>query len=327
MPFFIRGWREKERKMFKTGIYKLQQLKQLRNLKTIFGKDKKISITLYREFADETHTNDITEKILLNFTDERGAFKRTYANRFEEFDHRVLEEIQKQFAPNDHLIIHDAAISDGRTACDFFEKLSVQFPKLTYYASDYDPHIFILQSGKTKVVINKGGKVLEIIFPPFVFNLARDSLYYPVNRLVRFLLEKTIVKRMILKYASGRLKAQDLLLFCPRAIKFENQDARFQLTQHNLLNPSPFLHPLNIFRAMNILNRGYFNVDQFKIIVDHVFNALSNNGLLITGSNQDSNTIVHGGIFQKVGDRFEKIWQCGEGSQIEDLILTYRFLQ
>lgn len=311
--------------MLKTGIYKIDQLKDPKNLKTIFGRDKKISITLYHEVVNHPELKDLAENILLNFTDERGAFKRTYSNRFEDFDQQAIQEIKKFFSPDEHLIIHDAAVSDGRTAYDFFQKLESLFPQLTYYASDYDPHIFVLEDGQTKVVLNREGIPLEITCPPFVFNLMRESFRYPLNHFIRFILERTIIKKMILKYKKGLLKAQERLLVCPQVLTLAKKDPRFHLLRHNLL--TPFIsssRPFNVFRAMNILNPGYFSESDFKTIISHIFNALPDNGLFVTGSNQDSNTVVHGGIFQKAKNKFNKITQSGEGSPVEPLILSYK---
>lgn len=310
--------------MFKTGIYTLKQLEEPKNLKTILGKERKISVTLYNELVADAGKNHIAEKILLNFTDERGAFKRTYNNRFEAFDDQAVKEIQKKFSQEDDLIFHDVAISDGRTAFDFFEKLSAKYPKIQYYASDYDPYIFVIESGQSRVVLNSEGIPLEVTYPPFVINLIKESIRYPINRLVRFFLEHTLIKKMLSEYKRGLLKADKRLIACSKAIMLATKDARFHLLQHNLLKPSPFSQPVNVVRAMNILNPGYFTMDEFKIVIDHIFNALSDNGLFLMGSNQDSNSMVNGGIFVKTKDGFQKLWQSGEKSFIEDVILQHR---
>lgn len=313
--------------MLKTGIYRIEQLKQPKKLKTIFGKDKKISMTLYNELANDSQRNEIAERILLNFTDERGAYKRTYSNRFEAFDAEALKEIQKHFSQENNLTFHDVAISDGRTACDFFEKISPHFLKMDYYASDYDPYIFVVESGKTKLIFNSEGTPLEITFPPFVLNLIiQQSKYYFLNWFIHFLLEKTLIKKMVSNYKKGLLKADKRLIFSPKAIMLAKEDARFHLLQHNLLSASPLAQPVNVFRAMNILNPGYFTSDEFTIVIGHIFNALSDHGLFLMGSNQASNTLVHGGIFLKTKSGFQKIWQSGDKGPIVDMILQYRHL-
>jgi len=310
--------------MFKTGVYCIEQTHNPNNLKTLFGNDKKISITLYNQLAHDVNKNAIAEKILLNFTDERGAFKRTYSNRFEEFDGRVLEEIQNHFSPESQVIFHDAAISDGRTAFDFFKQISPHFPHLRYYASDYDPYIYVIEYSNIKVVLNSSDVPIEALVPPFVLNLTRESLRYPFNRLLRLILKHTIVRKIVSQYKAGLLKADKRLIFCSKALGLSNEDTRFRLMQHDLLKQSPISEKVDIFRAMNILNRGYFTDDEFKIVIGQIFHALSEKGLFIAGSNQDSNTAVHGGIFLKENGKFQKIWQSGNGCIVEDMILNYR---
>jgi hypothetical protein len=310
--------------MLKTGIYSIDQLNDPKNFKTIFGNDKKFSITLYPEIVKDPEKSDLAEQILLNFTDDRGAFKRTYANRFEKFDSEALKEIQVRFSPDNPLIVHDTAISDGRTACDFFEKLKPHFPSLSYYASDYDPYLYVLEEGRTKIVMNRDNKFLEITFPPFVFNGTRESRRHPLNGVLRFILKQTTVRKMILKYKKKILKSRECLLFCPQAIELAYQDSRFHLLQHNILHESSLSSQVHIFRAMNILNPGYFNNKEVEKIISCAFNSLLENGLLIIGSNQNSNTTVHGGIFQKINRKFETVWKSGDGASIEDLIMNFK---
>jgi hypothetical protein len=308
--------------MLKTGIYSVDQLNDPKNFKTIFGNDKKFSITLYPEIVNDPKKSDLAEQILLNFTDDRGAFKRTYANRFEEFDAAVLKEIQSRFSSHDPLIFHDAAISDGRTACDFFEKLEPHFPSLEYYASDYDPYIYVIEEGRTKIVVNRDNKALEVIFPPFVFNCMREPRRYPLNQFIKYVLNKTFVRSILMKCQNDSTKSKEYTLFSPKTLRMSDQNPKFHLIRHNLLDSSPIPQPITIFRAMNILNAGYFSSNEFKILIRHIFNSLSDNGLFITGSNQDSNTTVHGGVFQKNKGKLQKIWQSGNGSTVEDIILS-----
>jgi hypothetical protein len=310
--------------MLKTGIYRTEQLNDPKQLIYRSQEDKKISITLYHSVIDDPSKTEIAEQILLNFTDERGAYKRTYSNRFEDFDQQTLKEIQRYFTQDHPLMLHDAGVSDGRTSCDFFHKIQPLFPKVNYHASDYDPQIFTIESGRTKVVLNKHNKVLEIVFPPFVFNGNRDAYRYPINHIIRYLLDKTLIKRLLSKYQQGLIKAQMDLLFCHQAIALSQNDKRFHLEQHDLLKALPVKNSIDIFRAMNILNPSYFSRQEFETILTHIYDGLTKQGLFITGSNEESNTTVNGGIFQKTLTGFEKVGHSGTGSAIESIISNYR---
>lgn len=309
--------------MIKTGIYNLNQIKENSNFKGIFGGNRKVSITLYDQIINQPNGTVLAEKLLLFFSDPRGAFKWTSENRFENFDSQVIKIIQNYFRETEEVTIQDMGISDGRTAVDFFNNLISFFPKINYDASDYDPFLFILESGKTKITLSYLDKILEIVWPPFVFNTIKpDSIkYYPINNLVRMLVDKYVVPPIIKKFKNGRLIKKELTIFAPKALNLAISDNRFSLLQHDLLIPCK--KKSQIIRAMNVLNFSYFTESEFECIINNINLGLNEGGLFITGSNQEAGTIVHGGIYQKQNQRFKKVWQSGDGSPIEKIILNH----
>jgi hypothetical protein len=305
--------------MIKTGITKLNQLS---NDKTFLRKElKNVSITLYDQTLNLVDADNLSERILLLFSDERGAYKRTYQKRFEAFDCAIIKMLQNLPPPQ---TFHDCGVSDGRTGLDFFEKMVSAFPEIEYFASDYNPSVFVLEKGKLQVTLSHTGKILEILFPPFVFNkIKRDSFrHYPLNHLILFFIEKFWVNSLIKKYQQGLVKAKELLLFAPKVLQKTQTDKRFRLGQHDLLHP--FKEPYCIIRAMNVLNPSYFSETEFDQVIRNLYEGLKDNGLLITGSNQESGTIVNGGIYQKKENEFSKIFNSGEGSPIEPLLLNFK---
>lgn len=288
--------------MIKTGITKLNQLS---NDKTFCRKElKNVSVTLYDQTLNLVDGDQLAERILLLFSDERGAYKRTYQKRFEAFDLAVIKMLQK--LPPPPQTFHDCGVSDGRTSLDFFEKMVAIFPEIHYFASDYNPCVFVIEKGKLKVTLSHTGKILEILFPPFVFNkIKRDSFrHYPLNHLILFFIEKFWVNFLIKKYQQGLVKAKELLLFAPKVLQKAQTDKRFRLGQHDLLQP--FKEPACIIRAMNVLNPSYFCETEFAQVIRNLYEGLRENGLLITGSNQEAGTIVNGGIYQKKEMVFRK---------------------
>ena len=310
--------------MLKFGIYKKEQLKKKVNFRSFFGKDKKISITLYDQIAKEPNADELAERILLLFSDERGAYKRTYQKRFEEFDTKVLAFLKTIFKENDPLTFHDVGVSNGRTALDFFEKFSLIFPNIQYTASDYNPAIYIIQERNCKVALSHTGKILEILFPPFVFNvIKRDSIrHYPINHLVRLFVQFFVAFPMVKKYKLKKIQARELMLFSPKVLNTAKTDPRFQLLQHDLL--TPLSKSAHIIRAMNVLNPSYFSENEFFEILKHIHEGLNSKGVFITGSNQEADTTVNGGIYKKNKDGFELVEQSGEGSPINNLILKFK---
>jgi chemotaxis methyl-accepting protein methylase len=310
--------------MLKFGIYKKEQLKNKAGFKNLIDKDKKISITLYDQITKEPNADEIAELILLLFSDERGAYKRTYQKRFEEFDKKVLTYLKTIFKENEPLSFHDVGVSDGRTALDFFEKIFLIFPNIQYTASDYNPAVYVIQNKNYKITLSHTVKILEILFPPFVFNvIKRDSIrHYPINHLVRLLVQFFVAVPMVKKYKLKKIQARELMLFAPKVLNTAKTDPRFQLRQHDLL--TPLSKPVHIIRAMNVLNPSYFSEDEFFKILKHIHEGLNSKGVLITGSNQEADTTVDGGIYEKNKDGFELVEQSGEGSPINNLILKFK---
>lgn len=309
--------------MIKTGIHNVFQLRKGDNFRGLFGGQRKISVTLYDQILDEPNADELAERILLLFADERGAYKRTYAKRFEAFDNDVLQLMQKYLAHLEHLVVRDVAVSDGRTACDFFEKLLPSFPHIHFNASDYNPTVYVIEKGKTKVTLSHTGKILEVVWPPFVFNAIRhDSyLYYPLNQFVRVLVERFAVHSLIQDYRSGKQKAGELSLFSHRAKTLRENDNRFHLSRHDLL--THFKDQAHVIRAMNVLNQSYFSEEEFSKVISNFYAGLIGGGFLITGSNEEADSLVNGGMYRKTPAGFKRVWQSGDKSPIEERILAF----
>jgi hypothetical protein len=312
--------------MIKTGIYDITQLARPARLKSLFGKDRVISVTLYDQILDLPNADALAERILLLFSDERGAYKRTYANRFEEFDVQFLRLLTEQYDPQDPLVLADVGVSDGRTACDLFERIATHYPRISYYASDYGPQVFVLRQGRLTVTLSRNYCILEIVWPPFVFTTMKpeNPLYYPLNHTMRFLVRRLLAQPLIGEYLAGRVEARELLLFSVRALNLSKKDGRFHLGEQNILEPLVPPEPPNIVRAMNVLNASYFGASDLDQIVWNIYNTLRQGGWLVTGSNQDAGSIVHGGIYRKTSTGFDRVWQSGNGPQVESHILSWK---
>ena len=309
--------------MIKKGIYSIAQLKNI----DLLGNKKKISITLYNQMNSLINGEDIKENALFLFTDGRGVYKRTSNNRFDFFDKQVLKLIKKNFTSDCFLSVSDVAISDGRTAVNFFQLLSKSFSKLSFHGSDYDSKIIIVEKGVVKICLNSEEKLLEIVFPPFVFNATRfvkKDFLYPINLLFFYFLKIFIVPSLLKGFKEKKLKGKEHWLFCSTALDLSKNDERFKLGQYNILEPLEKIQSTNILRAMNILNPSYFCPGQIDTILRNVFEALSENGYFIVGSNENSGSLVQGGVYQKTKYGFKALWRSGKGSPVEHQILGFK---
>lgn len=300
--------------MLKTGIHSIAQLDGENIVRGQFGGRRKISVTLYPMVAAQSDGDEMAEAILHQFTDSRRAFKRTYARRFPAFDSVVSDRIAAQWPGKSDLSVHDAGVSDARTAVDFFNVLSGRFSGLSYTASDYNPRLIVVEKGRLKLTLGHTGQVLEICWPPFVFNkMVRDSYkYYPLNHLVHAFVQFFLVRPLLRAYREGRVQGREFFLFAPRALQLAANDPRFTLLQHDLLSPFPAQY--DVIRTMNVLNLSYFSDDEFRRIARNIHGALSDGGLFVMGSNDDAGTEVQGGIYRRTETGFEEIWRSGTGA-------------
>ncbi len=307
--------------MLKTGICSLEHLISGDRDRTLFRKVlRNASISLYEKVCAEKNADELAQRILLLFSDERGAYKRTYAKRFEEFDQEVCEILEKNLDIQESLKIHDVGVSDGRTSVDFFHKVVGFCPHVNFAASDYNPMVKILEKGRLKVTLTESDQLLEITYIPFVFNtIKRDSYrHYPLNHVVRKLIELFMVIPLLRAYKRRVIIAKELFLFAPSAINLEKSNKNFKLTKHDVLQA--FKNKNNIIRAMNVLNPSYFPGDDFSKIIMNIYNSLEKGGLFVTGSNQEADTVVDGAFYQKTATNFKILWMSGNGSPIHNHI-------
>jgi hypothetical protein len=278
-----------------------------------------ISIALYEEILQEPNAEQIIEHVLLFATDGRGICKRTYSERFDAFDQEIISFLTGKFAPSDKLILHDVGVSDARTSCDLFTKLTSLFPNLSFLASDRVAIIKLIKRGRIVIAINDQNEIVEITVPPFVLSAVKKRHILTPYRIIFHVLEHCLGKQMVASYLAGNITAKEIILFSPKAILLAKQDVRFTLLQHDLFRPLTEQH--HVIRAMNILNSSYFSLQELRTIIRNLHDGLLEGGYLITGSNQNADSPVHGGIYQKLSGKFNEVWKINSGSPIREHIL------
>jgi len=317
--------------MIKTGLYRLEQLSSSAKTRGFFGGTRRVSVTLYEKLDGMKEAQEWAEQILFSYCDARGIYKRTYACRFDQFDDMAIDRLGQAFPASRTLTMHDIGVSDARTACDLFHKLAARFPHLNYYASDYEPSLMMLRSGKgrTVVTLNKKGEAIEIVVPPFVFNLIKPEnfLLYPVNYVVFLFARATVLRRALAKYRAGKIKPSPLVLFCPAARDLAASDSRFHLLEYDLLKPHTLPCRVDVVRVMNVLNSSYFDPQQLSIAVGHIFESLAIGGLLIVGSNDAAGSEVRGGIYRKLSQGFQELAKSGADHDAHRTIVGFAATQ
>jgi chemotaxis methyl-accepting protein methylase len=284
-----------------------------------------IAVTLYPVVADSTHPDRsrLLEEILVNFSTGNGIFKRTQSHRFEAFDTKVIELLRERRQYN--LNVHDIAVSDGRSAVQFFERLKVlEGTKLRFLATDRTPEVTAISSSvrSLEVVIDPiSGTLLQVIRPPFVFNSqARGRRQYLY--LVKILFAKAMRSRVKSLLEDAASHGSDVVqspvrLLSPECLHLLNTDSRFRFESYSIFEPAAAT--FEVVRAMNILNGSYFDKPDLRSAIKNIHHSLRVGGLFVTGSNQDAGSTVDGAVYERVDDTFRRLWVSGAGSEVDEI--------
>src|SRR5262249_6987307 len=220
---------------------------------------------------------------------------------------------------------HDIGVSDGRTSCDFYHSLDTIYGRqLDFVASDFAPFLYVVRwkQSARRLILDDQDNVLQIISPPFVFNVfhPESKAFYPLNHFVRLLVTRSYVRPLLRKYKDCHpsIERTQLDLLCYECRINIASKSNFRFERYDILSSPKEL--FNVIRAMNVLNLVYFSREKLTKAIANVIASLEQGGLFITGSNLEAGTIVNGGIYKKCDSRLEKIEVSGSGSQIDELI-------
>ncbi len=315
--------------MLKHGIVTLEELRRC-TAKPAGRLHARIRRTIYVGLYEEAATlpaeeaDRLQEAVLDLFVTANGAFKRTSRARFPSFDALVVRHATEILGPRPAIRVHDLAVSDARTACDFFDALRAPFAeRLDFFASDFCVRVFALsrRGGRVVVVVDDESRPLQIVAGRFVLPIPkREGWLFPVNRLLGEVLLRTRVPELIERSVKGdpSIERREILLVCPRARDYVAREPAFHLDAFDLMKPSA--KKFEIVRAMNVLNRSYFEDAQLALAISHITSSLEEGGLLVTGSNLEAGSGVRGSIYRREGGQLRPVDHSGEGSPIRDLI-------
>jgi chemotaxis methyl-accepting protein methylase len=308
--------------MLRTGIFRLKQLNK-QKICDVFGKEKNISILLYEDLINDCNSNireKYTEIILNRFTSHSQIFKRTYRNRFNEFDLLAVTTILNQSFSK--LRIHDTAISDGRASYFFLENVLKKMSIGVYHATDLAVVYNLLKhktSSGSYFITDKNNKICEITFPPFVWNFSRiEGRLYFINNILKSLL-KHRYNHLLKKGAVKHIKS--IYIIDKEFRKLTESNDKITLFDYNLFEKP--IYTYDVVRAMNILHYDYFSSDQLDKILDNIYGSMEPGGLFIEGSNEEAASPVEGAIYKKSEKGFKLISLADKPSRILQQVLEF----
>lgn len=308
--------------MIRSGIYSPKQLRRS-SFKDFFGKEKNVSIYLYRvieQVENQDKKNEYAELILNRFNSDRNVIKRTYKNRFNNFDKISVNIISEQNFENTSVL--DIAVSDGRASCFFLEQSIKILQNLYYTGSDIcvDYYLNKKNRGSRGYIVTDGeNKIIEITMPPFVWNLARtEGSFYFINNLLKTIFIRKTNRELI----NSRFKYKESIeLIHPDYRELLKNSDQYKVLNYNLFDPISGQY--NVIRAMNILHSGYFSKDQLSLVFKNLHNGLELDGLLIEGSNENVGSAVEGAIYKKKNTGFTLVCEPERPSRIKDFVLEF----
>lgn len=302
--------------MLKFGITTPAQLKS-----GLWRGRRAVAVSLYDQASGDDARQ---EEVLIRLSTGTGVCKRTYRNRFDGFDELVARAITEHLPADGECSIHDLGVSDGRTTYDLWRRVNEIGRAIRLVASDACPELTVISEprGRLQVALDNTGTVVQVVWPPFVFNAPRreSSLYYPINTLVRYALFGHAVPRLVDRYRSGEpVDAHAVQLLHPHLRRLVD-DGAIDFITYNVLDPMP--QQFHVVRAMNVLNPGYFSPAEMRTAVGNIHASLADGGLFAVGRNQQAGSPTDGCIYVKRSGSFEELVRINGGSPIREAIAS-----
>lgn len=311
--------------LYITGIHDARQLADFAPA-SFLGRRRRIAIDLIDDI-DQQGDPAVREALFERIVDARGAFKRTYRDRFAAFDDLLVEALRQAGLPAERFDVLDVAVSDGSTSLPLIKALaSLTGVNLLFTATDLDGcYVKLWREGEPskRVILSDTGQVVQIILPPFLFTHRESKLLFPVNRWLRpSAVRFAEALRSDWQHGVAGVRSSEILLVNPELKRLVETDNRVAFRAWDILTPWPG-ERAHCVRAMNVLNPGYFDAAQMRTVVRHLFEAVRDGGILAMGSNENAGSMVDGVICRRHGDRLVVETTVGRGFRAPDALAGF----
>lgn len=251
------------------------------------------------------------------------TFKTTAPGRLDD-----VNELVDQFLPRDRrLQVMDVAVSSGVTSAEWTEQLTRRGVEHDLIAGDLAVDGLLLTAGRRVAVLwERSGYPLALQLGSCTFYIQQEGrnrtslvLYRPLRVLHRLASRLRLAApgvapaRWAIRLRPVRLVTQRLL-----------SDPTVSVIRDDITEPGRFLDQIDVCRAANILNRGYFSDSALQRIARNLVERLRPEGLLIvcrTPGDADCGGNLTT-VFRLSDGALHVIARLNGGNEIEELILS-----
>lgn len=275
-------------------------------------------------------TVKVFEDICFTLRLANGTFRTSFRNRFDDLNQVVERVLRQQFGEGTRLAVQDRAVSHALTSVEWAQSLFGCFPEAVFEASDLLLHLVELRlPDGSRFVAEPDGTVLQAIHAPFVVSMAHpEGRRFPLHGLVRRREQRRLHALALPEgWTEGIDRAgyavRPLSLVHPEARRMARDDHRFVVTKRSVFDVTP--HACDVLRTVNILNRGYFSDAQLGEGIRAVWASLRPEGIWVVGRTTEGDFRNNASIFKRTDSGWSLVERFGEGSEIEELALSWSF--
>jgi len=291
-----------------------------------------VSYALLDEFDHKLSSRDEATLAFIYDKLPAGAYHtgmRTWAQRYATIDDIFVDEIDKVFATDRHVAIHDMAVSNSITSLDLFERMKYR-KNLTVNATEFFDTLYVvtIPGSRWRVIFDAERRPLQIVGKGMVLSVRNvERKRYPVNRLVKWMLIRGKLPHALRILHADAQQPENwvkrISLFHPRSMAMARRDPRFRLGRDNFFDPKDGSY--EVIRILNAISSKRYSADRCMDIIRAVSMHLVDGGLFFIGKgNSKNDPTFEATIFQRQGNLFASLRDYSGGYEFKSQMLGLR---
>ena len=260
---------------------------------------------IYGFFIQKKNINKNSVEKIFSLLRVDSTFKTTSYNRMADLNIKLKKYIKKLFSKN--VLICDLGVSSGQSTLELYYDLNKLKIKNIY---GFDKHI--------NLKIYRFKKLI------FLYSLKNDLLMVEYNkyclRYRYFFIFKKIENFLLYVLNFMNIKHEKSNVLMPNLNKIN----KCKFFEQNIFNiKKKYFNLFDVVRVSNLLNYSYFSEAKLKIAISNI-NKISKEKCIILVNRTTSKKKNLASFFIKKNGRFELLEDINGGSEIKELMLSYK---